>query len=197
MESVRPVLDEYKRLFVDPSGDYYAATRAFMGARVLNPLVAVNMGMEEMTDAIKDLSYFGFDEFRAGHGIIKDIIGEVPIYLAIIESTSTSFWSEVDGAEEYDAALKKKNDHNPEENMGRTWQDDRIEKARRVWEWWRTKAKKFVYFFTAARLVALVPVSSTSVERAFSQVKFIIETVGENLLEETLETRLMERVNEY
>ena len=45
--------------------------------------------------------------------------------------------------------------------------------------------------------MVLVPVSSTSVERAFSQVKFIIETVGENFLEETLGTRLMERVNEY
>ena len=53
------------------------------------------------------------------------------------------------------------------------------------------------FFFTAARLIALVPVSSTSVERVFSQVKFIIETVCEGALEETLETRVMERVNRF
>ena len=58
--SAYTVLGEFKRLFVDPSGDYYAAVRAFVGACVLNPLVAVNMDMEEMTHTIEDLSYFGF-----------------------------------------------------------------------------------------------------------------------------------------
>ena len=69
--------------------------------------------------------------------------------------------------------------------------------SRRVWEWWRSKHTKLTYFFTAARLVALVPVSSAFVERVFSQVKFIIESVGQSLLEETLEARVMERVNRY
>ena len=59
------------------------------------------------------------------------------------------------------------------------------------------KAVKFNYFFTAARLVALVPISSASVERVFSQVKFIIETTGVSALKETLETCAMERVNVY
>ena len=53
------------------------------------------------------------------------------------------------------------------------------------------------YFFIAARLVALVPISIAAVERVFSQVKFIVETSGVSVLEETLETRLMERVNRY
>ena len=83
------------------------------------------------------------------------------------------------------------------ELVGLTWRDDRIEKSRRVWEWWRSKHTKLTYFFTAARLVALVPVSSAFVERVFSQVKFIIESVGQSLLEETLEARVMERVNRY
>ena len=45
--------------------------------------------------------------------------------------------------------------------------------------------------------MALVPVSSAFVERVFSQVKFIIESVGQSLLEETLEARVMERVDRY
>ena len=59
------------------------------------------------------------------------------------------------------------------------------------------KAVKFNYFFTAAHLVALVPILSTAVERVFNQVKFIIETTGVSALEESLETRAMERVNHY
>ena len=66
-----------------------------------------------------------------------------------------------------------------------------------MWEWWCAKCNKLTYFFIAARLVALVPISSAAVERVFSQVKFIVETLGVSVLEETLETRLMERVNRY
>ena len=55
-----------------------------------------------------------------------------------------------------------------------------------MWEWWRAKYAKFNFFFIAALLVALVPISSTSVEWVFSQVKFKGKTVGENVLEETL-----------
>ena len=57
--------------------------------------------------------------------------------------------------------------------------------------------EQFNYFFTAARLVALVPISSAAVERVFSQVQFIIETTGVSALGESLEIRVMERVNHY
>jgi hypothetical protein len=53
------------------------------------------------------------------------------------------------------------------------------------------------YFSTAARLVALVQTSSASVERAFSQVKVIVDTVGVNALEDSVQTRVMSRINEY
>ena len=46
-------------------------------------------------------------------------------------------------------------------------------------------------------LVVLVQTSSASVERVFSQVKFIVEAIGERGLEETLETRLMCRINKF
>ena len=55
----------------------------------------------------------------------------------------------------------------------------------------------FLFFAIAARLVALVPISSAAVERVFSQVSIIIGSIGENVLEETLECRVMERVNKY
>ena len=66
-----------------------------------------------------------------------------------------------------------------------------------MWEWWRVKYAKLPYFFNAARLLALVPVSSAAAERVFSQMKLIIEAGGERVLEETLEARVMERVNRY
>ena len=57
--------------------------------------------------------------------------------------------------------------------------------------------QEFTYLSLVARLVVLIPITSASVERVFSQVKYIIETIGESGLQETLELRLMERVNKY
>ena len=108
------------------------------------------------------------------------------------------YWrSNIEGTEKYDKDLAKEATKDPDKYSGKTWKDDCIENARCVWERWRIKAPKFNYFFTAARHVALVPISSSYIERAFSQVKFIIDTVEENLLEESLKTCLIERLNEY
>ena len=168
-----------------------------MASRALNPLVARDMSDQQLIEALEDLTAFGYDELRAA--AIKDLIDEIPKYRAAINSTSDSFWKGVEGAAKYDHDLEKKKANDPEKYGDHTWQGDRIKQARRVWEWWRAKGDRFSYFFTAAaaRLVAITPITSASVERVFSQVKFIIEAVGESMLEETLETRVMERVNHY
>ena len=108
------MIDEYKCLFISPKGYYYSISNAYMAARVLNPLVASHMDMEQIVDAIRDLAQFGFDEFRASNGIITDLIEEIPAYLAVVNATNDSFWSLVEGAEKYDADLKKKAEKNPE-----------------------------------------------------------------------------------
>ena len=64
-----------------------------------------------------------------------------------------------------------------------------------MWEWWKTYHHKLNLFSTAARLVVLVQTSSASVERVFSQVKFIVESIGVNALKDTIKTRLMQRIN--
>ena len=56
----------------------------------MNHLLAKDMDMEEMTDALKDLNHFKYDEFYAGHGITDDLIDGVPTYRAVIDSTSDS-----------------------------------------------------------------------------------------------------------
>lgn len=191
-----PVAEEYQRLFISSTGDYCNIMKANMAARALNPLVAATMNNLQLREALTDLSAYGFDELRPS--AIQDIMTELPTYRGAIASTHSSFWSEIDGAKKFDLDLKKKIKENPDEyDANRTWQNDRIEQSRRVWEWWRVMAPKLPRFFTAARLVALVPLSSASVERVFSQVKMIVDQVGDSVLEETLEARVMERVNNY
>jgi hypothetical protein len=125
----------------------------------------------------------------------------------VIASSKKEFdWSAVDGAKKYDLELirKEKVENKAREQPLPTptrdsvkdkWRGDHIEKARRLWEWWRPRVAHFPTWAIALRLVGLVQASSAFVERVFSQMKLIIETIGVSALEATLEARLMLRVN--
>jgi hypothetical protein len=80
-----------------------------------------------------------------------------------------------------------------------SWKEDISERARRIWEFWRMKgdSDKLPSFAKAARLVVLVQVSSASVERVFSQVKLLFDTIKEKGLQDNIEVRLYERLNVY
>jgi hypothetical protein len=79
----------------------------------------------------------------------------------------------------------------------RSWKDDIGEMARRIWEWWkiRLNAKQFIYFGFALQHVGITKVSSAFIERVFSHMKTIVELCTSTQLEESLETRLMLRIN--
>ena len=50
-------------------------------------------------------------------------------------------------------------------------------------------------FFEAVRIVALNQSSSATVERTFSQLNYMVRTIGPHAIEETIETRLLMRSN--
>jgi hypothetical protein len=73
---------------------------------------------------------------------------------------------------------------------------DPAERGRRIWLWWRIRVyevQEFEYIPVALRLVALVPPSSCGIERVFSQLKLVLDSCGDNVLESTIESRLFER----
>ncbi len=194
IRAMKPIFDDVRRNFLSPDGDYYDLFGAYIAASVFDVTVVGAMNQDQIVDRINDLRKFGFDEFRDVHGIRDYMIEEIPAYFALVNATPEECFERVDGAEEYDKNRREKQEsEDPDiaaEYAGLTWRDDRIEKARRVWEWWKTYHHKLTYFSTAVRLVVLVQTSSASVERVFSQVKFIVEAIGECALESTLETRL-------
>ena len=108
MEAVRPFIRDYKRLFISSSGDYAAFVKGCMGARALYCFAAKDMTVTEITDCLRlrgMFEAFDFDEFRSANNLLSDCIAEIPKYLAKLRSTPETFWSEVEGAEEYDANL--------------------------------------------------------------------------------------------
>ena len=118
----------------------------------------------------------------------------------------------VEGAIEYDAALltaaaQRTRDGNvagrPQPGTARepsppqTWEDDLKESARRIMAWWKAAylAGRFLPWTKAVRIVALVQMSSTFVERVYSQAKLVREACGDTMLRDNYETRLMVLVN--
>jgi hypothetical protein len=185
---------DFKRLFIKQNGNYRIITSAYTTAEVLNPIAAVSMLVLGITNAMKNLgSHFGFDKFCEGHGIIDDMILEINAYKAIATFASDEFWNNLDVSSEYDEKLATKIGNG---TIGDdvTWKDDPIESARRVWEFWRVHRKnvKIFHIAKAACLIALVQISSASVERIFSQMKLIQDSCGDSLLEETLFGRVCE-----
>lgn len=189
---------QYQSLFTDPGGDYYDLRQIYRLARIFNPRIANGLDVNTIEEAIDELHRFKMPEFTAAFR--ENMKKEIAAYKAELNATAlrngtdNDFWSSVPGAKEYDESLAAKNSKSPA-LPDKTWLDDPIEKARRLWEWWRANHNKFTYFSKAARLVVLVQTSSCAVERVFSQVKYILETVGDLVLEESLEARLMERIN--
>ncbi len=198
-DSVDGIFLDFKHLFIAQNGDYHNIAVAYTSAEVLNPISAATMSVVEITDAMKDLgSHFGIDEFREGHGIIDDMILEIGTYKRIATSANDAFWNTLDGSSMYDEKLVSRIAKGKiADNV--TWKYDPIETARRVWEFWRVHRKNVAIFHIAkaARLIALVQISSASVERIFSQMKQIQDSCGDSMLEETFFGRVCERCNTY
>ena len=200
-ECTRPVIEDYIRLFIKlpgsrGQGDYNQVKKCYFAAAALNPIEAMTMDHIAIEECIKDLRCFQYDEFREINGILNSAIEEVPAYMAHLKNTTEAMLSSLRGAAEYDKILQDSIAKDPRK-QGKTWKDDPIEVARRAWEWWRLHRNKFTYLSMAARLVVLAQVSSASVERIFSQLKLIIDSVGVSALKDNLECRLFERINEY
>ena len=152
-----------------------------------------------------------FPEFTPG--FFNHLKGECKFLLNLYEKTNRDNkyfdWETVDGAKEWklkkDAALlnPKNNIVDGNNNNGvvnritvfANWKKDPIERARRVWIWWKVHQKSFKYFSTAVRLIVLFQTSSCFVERVFSQLKHIIETCGKKQLEELFFLRISRRMN--
>jgi hypothetical protein len=148
------------------------------------------------------LKKFGFKQFT--NEFIEKLKREI-IRLKVLADQEFD-WDNVKGAAAYNDALQAKvarqrerQENDPSfdsrEERYKTWEDDPGEEARWIWIWWADVRDKFTSFSTALRLVALVQTSSASVERLFSVLKLVVDAIGNNMLEETLETRLFVKYN--
>jgi len=96
----------------------------------------------------------------------------------------------VGGAEEYDANLERMKQQDPEKHGNKTWKDDRIEAT----EWWRC----YCLLLSSSSSCCAHP-NHKRIGRESLQPSQVYQTktIGESGLQETLELRLIERVNKY
>lgn len=187
-----PSLWYYKNTFLSDNGAMRQFRTAMEAASVLNPFILKDCSLEKARCLIGMLRTFGFRRFTESFlQKLQNKAGRL-----ITAAKAPYDWDSVEGAEEYNKAPRKKNEKDSttiqtsREVRYESWEEDPSEKSRRIWYWWKDHKPEFEDFATAVRLVGLVQVSSASVERLFSQLKLVVDSVGQSMLEETLEARL-------
>ena len=202
--------DYYNDKYNTPGGELYSLKRAYQGATVFNPLKLMVLDPAAASLLIGLLGEFQFPEFTPP--FLEGMRKELP---EVIRQAKEPFdWASVRGAADYDKALAAKQARaaaaapsSAAAGMGRAglvaatvkdWKNDKIETARRIWEWWRVRVRGVYllkYWPVALRLVALVQPSSAKMERIFSQLKLTLDSLGVSCLEKTVEARLFVREN--
>jgi hypothetical protein len=213
----------YTAIYNTPGGELYDLKQAYQGAGVFNFKKLAELRPAALEALIDLLAKFEFPEFT--EEFLAGMKAELPEVIrhaqqpfdfskvdgaeaydaalarrllkkayqaAAASSSSSSSSSSRPAADDEDDPVSAR------ETQFDKWEDDPMEMSRRIWEWWRARlcgVSVFKYWSLAVRLVVLVQTSSARMERIFSQLKLILETIGYSALEKTVEGRLLVRVN--
>ena len=219
-KSVEPCFSYLNELYFTAGGELNDLRIGFRGVEILNPLKVDTMSNQEALSCIDDLCHLPLKEFRDTH-FIQSLRKSLDLYLDYVKKSVTTFdWDTVKGAYEYNERLNKKiiafnnkKDSNLSENEDQdedfedfsdkydptvysNWKEDPIERARRIWCWWKCHHEMVEFCWSdAARFAVLLQVSSASVERVFSQLQLLVKSVGQHIIHDNLEARLFTRCN--
>ncbi len=204
---VKPGFEYYRDLFERTGkrdgkgkelGELKTLKEAFLAARVFDPLELGGMTAAQGEQCIDELVKFGFPEFKQ-ESFISDLKDELAAAIDAANTIDSFDWDKIPGCAEYDKQVSTtaatESTAIVREVSPQSWQDDPIERARRIWEWWKLRWDTLPAWKKALRLVVLVQPSSAAAERVFSQLKHIVDACGESMLAETLLYRMLRRCN--
>ena len=193
---VQPAIDYFKKHFIHEDGDLYHVFKAARACQFLDPLILKELPIGELELLVDDLSYFQFDAFT-------------PAFIAGVKEELKRAKEEANKEFDFDESIPRTRRY--ETRLDRAikrrklqpdhafdWKKDPGERASRIWEWWKLRMIKnpdFEHIRKCIRLVVLAQMSSCSVERVFSQLNQIRNTVGDNLFKEMLNNYMYLRCN--
>ena len=207
---VRPSIKYYDNHFNVPGSALQNVMKGAIAARVFDPRVLANQSKQTCLHLIDEVfEYLANPDFD--DGLRTRLKADLSAVRKTAQDADFSL-ATVAGAVEYDAALaaaaaRRARDGNDGDRVlpgsarepppPKTWEDDLKESARRIMVWWKAahNAGRFLPWTKAVRIVALVQMSSTFVERVYSQAKLVRESCGDVMLRDNYETRLMVLVN--
>jgi hypothetical protein len=217
---IKPALDKYERLYIDPTRDMSTSMRAMNACKIFDPFL---LASEEISDATFDLLVDELKLLGTGYPEFSD-----PVFIAGLKAEIKSArahsrkffeWESIPSAKNYQTRLTNRllrerqrvaetqldtSEYDVDDSpTGREpsysdWKHDPGERARRIFEWWKVRlvqSREFRYYRDALRLVVPCQASSAAVERVFSQLNMIVRLCGTRHLQESIELRTMFRCN--
>ena len=138
------------------------------------------------------LPLFNFPEFD--HEFINKFVKEIPDIVHRVVTFEFD-WGEFKKSRLFETSLEKRR-RIMGDAVDDDWKNDAGKKATRIWGWWQSiviDESIFPCFLSALRLVVILQVSSCTVERVFSQMKYALDFCG-NVYEDHLEVRMFARL---
>ena len=167
-----PVIDYYNSLFKNEGGDNYKMRKRAYACRIFDPffLKGRQNDLHILNDIADELQYFDYSNFSPAFLVL--LKKEIPV---VISHANQPFnWEDLKNSQQFQIRLQKRIKRN---NLGPVdealhWEIDPGEKARRIWEWWRSRFivntnSHLQTFEVVLRRIVLVQLSSCSIEKVF------------------------------
>ena len=189
-----PCTEYYKDLFQSEEGDNHDMRVMAEAAQIFNPIFLATLSDADVESTLHFLAdklvAFGYRHFNPR--FIKDLKNEM--HDVVREAKRDHDLGRLKASDKYKTRLQRRIKR--KKDTVDDFKKDPGEYAERIWQWWGPRKKMFPKHYTAIRLVVLTQTSSCFVERVFSKLKLIRDAVGDNMLEDITEIRVLVQCND-
>ena len=191
-----PAADYFNNIFVKEDGECHHTIEIAEAAQMFNPIYLAKLSDADIVTLLHDLAEklkaTKFKQFE-NKSFMRRLKEEMP---ALVKAAKRDHdLNKFEPSRRYKTRLQRRIKRTGKEESEMDWMDDAGEYAERIWQWWRTRRMRYPMHYLALRLVVLIQLSSCSVERVFSRLKHIRDVVGDNMLEDIWEIRLLLQCN--
>ena len=163
-------------------------------AQIFNPIFLATLSDADIESTLHFLAdklvAFGYRHFHPR--FIKDLKNEM--HDVVREAKRDHDLGRLKASDKYKTRLQRRIKR--KKDTVDDFKKDPGEYAERIWQWWGPRKKMFPKHYMAIRLVVLTQTSSCFVERVFSKLKLIRDAVGDNMLEDITEIRVLVQCND-
>ena len=193
---LKPAADYFYNIFQKEDGECHHTLEIAEAAQMFNPIFLAGLSDSDVEVVLHDLAEklkaTKFKQFESDT-FMRRLKEEMPKVLNAAKRDHGL--DKYAPSRRYKTRLQRRIRRLGKDESELDWKEDGGEYAERIWQWWKARKKHYPMHYLALRLIVLIQLSSCSVERVFSKLKEIRDAVGDRMLEDISEIRLLLQCN--